>query len=190
MPLPSRTGQSHPTRVAAGIRSAQWRECPEILPCHLPPAPSSSFAALPRARACLALHRLASHLPPAIFHMYMYEQGRLSGCLDPAPSVCAICLPSLSVGIIVLRKAVPRYSLPINLSINYLGRQPVHQLTGRPKVAKVGNGTTRFGPLFGRGTVSPRLPAVCTPSCSSPQQEMTEGCPFTPRTMTQLNSSA
>lgn len=30
----------------------------------------------------------------------------------------AICLQSLSVGIIVVRKAVPRYSLPINLSIN------------------------------------------------------------------------
>lgn len=189
MPLPSRTGQSHPTRVAAGIRSAEWRERPEILPCHLPPAPSSSFAALPRARACLALHRLASprtcHLPYSTCTC-TNKAGcqavwtRLRVC---ARSAFQVCRPGSSF-------YARQYHGTLCLSICQSTRQPVHQLTGRPKAAKVGNGTTRFGLLFGRGTVSPRLPAVCTPSCSSPQQEMTEGRPFTPRTMTQLNSSA
>lgn len=76
----------------------------------------------------------------------------------------AICLPSLSVG---------TRCLSICQSTQTTGS---HQLTRRPKVAKVGNGTTRFGLLFGRGTVSPRLPAVCTPSCSSPDLEMKDGC--------------
>lgn len=142
-------------------RSAQWRECPEILPCHLPPAPSSSFAALPRARACLASPRTC-HLPNSTC-VPTRQAVRLSG----PGSECLCDLPSRFVVRDHRSTQGSTTVLAAYQSVNQRG-QPVPQPTSRPKVAKVGNGTTRFGLLFGRGTVSPRLPAVCTPSCSSP----------------------
>lgn len=113
MPLPPRTGQSHSTRVAAGIDPHNGGNAQRFYPVtsHLRLPPPSLLCLV----LVLALHRLA---PATCQIPHVCQQGRLSGCLDPVPSVSAICLPGLSFGIIVLRKAVPRYSLPINLSIN------------------------------------------------------------------------
>lgn len=148
------------------------------------PPPSPLCLVLVLALPCIASPRTC-HLPNSTCTC-----TNKAGCLAVwtrlrvcARSAFQVCRPGSSF-------YARQYHGTLCLSICQSTRQPVHQLTGRPKAAKVGNGTTRFGLLFGRGTVSPRLPAVCTPSCSSPQQEMTEGCPFTPRTMTQLNSSA
>lgn len=123
--------------------------------------PTCAFLLLRRSASCSCLPCLAS--PRQI--PYVYQQGRLSGCLDPAPSVCD--LPSRFVVRDHRSTQGSTTVLAAYQSVNQRG-QPVPQPTSRPKVAKVGNGTTRFGLLFGRGTVSPRLPAVCTPSCSSP----------------------
>lgn len=92
MPLHSRTGQSHSTRVAAGIDAHDGGRPRDFYPVALPPAPSSSFSPLPRARGRLAWPRLASatcqHRDQATRHAI-----RLSGCQDPAASkVGALCL--------------------------------------------------------------------------------------------------
>jgi hypothetical protein len=89
-PLLLRTGQSQPTRVAAGIDQHDGRrprdstvQYPVASRLLLPPPPRRP----PRARLVLT-----SHLPPATSHL----QPRLSGCLDPAAS--AYDLPCRCLG--------------------------------------------------------------------------------------------
>lgn len=119
-------------------------------------APSSSFAPLPRARAWLSSPRTC-HLPTA--NNLGRQAVRLSG---PCCEVHAICLPSFSVGIIVLHVYVRRYHGTRCLSICQSTRQSILSCTSTnraaarpPELAKVGNGAARFGLLFGRGTGSP-----------------------------------
>lgn len=168
MPLPPRTGQSHPPRVAAGIDPHDAMEGgPEIL--HYPVASHMLPGLLPppsllRLVLALAWPRLASHMPHA------NNLGRRAVSLSgPCCNVHAICLPSFSAGIIV---HVRQYHGTCCLSICLSTIQSIHLhiiSTNRaaarpPELAKVGNGAARFGLLFGRGTVSPSLPAVL-PSC-------------------------
>lgn len=117
MPLPPRTGQSHSTRVAAGIDPHNGGNAQRFYPVtsHLRLPPSPLCLVLVLALPCIASPRTC-HLPPAKFHMCTNKAG--CQAVWTRLRVSAICLPGLSFGIIVLRKAVPRYSLPINLSIN------------------------------------------------------------------------
>lgn len=128
--------------------------------------PTCAFLLLRRSASCSCLPCIASprtcHLPNSTC-VPTRQAVRLSG----PGSECLCDLPSRFVVRDHRSTQGSTTVLAAYQSVNQRG-QPVPQPTSRPKVAKVGNGTTRFGLLFGRGTVSPRLPAVCTPSCSSP----------------------
>lgn len=171
MPLPPRTGQSHPPRVAAGINPHDAMEGgPEILhypvASHMLPGSFLLLRSSASCSCCLASPRTC-HLPTA--NNLGRQAVRLSG---PCCKVHAICLPSSSVGIIVLHVYVRQYHGTRCLSICQSTRQSIYYTimsTNRaaarpPELAKVGNGAARFGLLFGRGTVSPGLPAI-PPSC-------------------------
>lgn len=133
MPLPP-THRSVATNNAWLQGSISTMEVgPEILPCRLPAAPSSSFPS--SSASCSCAPRLASHLPPA-----NRQLGDLSGCQDPALNAWDLPFKFLGRDLRTtrVRPAVPRYSLPINLSIN----QTIDLSTNRagpPELAKVGN---------------------------------------------------
>ena len=127
----------------------------------LPLIPSPSCSCAPRnAAPRRAAPRLASHLPPA-----NRQLGDLSGCQDPAANACD--LPYKFLGrdhrTTRVRSAVPRYSLPITLSINQTTDLSTNR-AGPPEPAKVGDGAaSKVWPTV--WTRRSQSKAACLPLC-------------------------